>query len=79
MCCTARSRTLEQDEIGSSQLHPVGASLDGTSTVGAEDVFDVGEEALAHQRDVAPVAGEAVRVPVAIVERDELGAAQTCE
>lgn len=43
--------------------------------LGADDVLSVGDEALAHQRGLALRADEAVVVPVAVLERDEAGAA----
>lgn len=50
-----------------------------TAAVRAEDVGAVGEEATAHQGHVTLVAHEAVAVPVALLERDELGAAQASD
>jgi len=51
----------------------------GTSTFGAEDVVSVGEESATHQRTAAAVAVEAVAVPVALLERDELCATKTSD
>lgn len=47
--------------------------------LGADDVLSVGDEALAHQRGLALRADEAVVVPVAVLERDEAGAADACK
>lgn len=47
------------------------------AALGAEDIALIGEKATAHQTGVAAVATEAVRVPVAIIKRDELGSAQS--
>jgi hypothetical protein len=44
----------------------------------ANDVFGVGDEASAHQRSLARGANETIVVPVAILERDESGAADSC-
>lgn len=41
----------------------------------ADDVLAVGDEALAHERGLALRADETVVVPVAVLERDEAGAA----
>lgn len=43
----------------------------------ANDVFGVGDEASAHQRSLARGANETIVVPVAILERDESGAADS--
>lgn len=43
--------------------------------LGADDVLSVGDEALAHEGGLALRADEAVVVPVAVLERDEAGAA----
>lgn len=51
----------------------------GLAALGAEHVVAIGQEASAHQRLVALVAAEAVAVPVAVVERDELGTSKTCK
>lgn len=45
----------------------------------ADDVLGVGDEALAHQRRLALRADEAVVVPVAVLERDEAGAADASD
>lgn len=42
---------------------------------GTDDVLSVGDEAFADQRRLALGADEAVVVPVAVLERDETGAA----
>jgi len=49
-----------------------------TPAVGAQDIRPGHEEAAANQRRRALVALETVVVPVTLVERDELGRAQTC-
>ena len=56
-----------------------GNRLHGFATLRAQDVLFVGEESTADEGGVAPIAAEAVAVPVAVVEGDELGATQTCE
>lgn len=45
----------------------------------ANDVFGVGDEASADQRCLARGADEAIVVPVTVLERDESGAADSCE
>lgn len=47
--------------------------------LGAENVRAVGDESLSNQRRGALGTDEAVVVPVAILERDELGAADACD
>lgn len=47
--------------------------------LGADDVGSVGDEALAHQGGLALRADEAVVVPVAVLERDEAGAADASD
>jgi len=49
------------------------------STGWAQDVFAVGQEALADQGNVTLVAVEAIAVPVALFKRDELRAANTSD
>jgi len=44
----------------------------------ANDVFGVGDEAPADQRGLAGGADETIVVPVAILERDESSAADSC-
>jgi hypothetical protein len=44
----------------------------------ADDVLAVGNEALPDERGLALRANEAVVVPVAVLERDEAGAADAC-
>lgn len=51
----------------------------GAAALWAEDVIAVGEEATAHQGAVTPVTHEAVAVPVTLLKRDELCAAQTSD
>lgn len=46
--------------------------------VGAQDVVPLGEEAAAHQRQGAPLAVEAVIVPLPLLEGDVLCAAKSC-
>lgn len=53
-----------------------GSTLHGLSALGAHDVFAAGQEATAHQGHAALVAAEAIAVPVALVERDELGSSK---
>lgn len=45
---------------------------------GTDDVLSVGDESLADQRGLALRADEAVVVPMAVLERDETGAADAC-
>jgi len=47
--------------------------------LGANNIIAVGDEAASHQRRLARGAGEAVVVPVAVLERDESGAANACK
>ena len=50
----------------------------GTATVRAEDLVAIHEEPTANHGRLALVADEAVAVPVAVFERDELGSARAC-
>lgn len=45
----------------------------------ADDVFGIGDEASTHQRCLASGADEAIVVPMAVLERDESSAADSCE
>lgn len=47
--------------------------------LGAQDVGTVGDEAFAHQGGLAHGADEAVVVPMSVLERNEAGAADTCD
>jgi len=70
------------------QKHPMGRQrlVDGgdlgqllLGALGAQDVGTVGDEAFAHQGVLAHGADEAVVVPMSVLERDEAGAADTCD
>lgn len=57
--------------------YPVVVVLQGTAALGTQDVLLVGQEALTDERDVTAVTAEAVRMPMAVVERDELRTAKS--
>lgn len=49
-----------------------------SATVGAQDVVSLGEEAPPHQRHGTLHAGEALAVPLTLLEGDVLGSGETC-
>ena len=60
-------------------VHPGVGRLQSASAIRTQDVLLVGQEALAHQADVTAVAAEAIRMPMAVVERDELRTTKACK
>lgn len=70
---------MERCESGSVEARQVYLHELLLGALGTDDVLSVGDEALADERGLALRADEAVVVPVSVFERDEAGAADTCD